>query len=372
MSCPSRLRDAVPLLAAIFLALPQVAAADADETQASTLAFSGDARFLFSSVDDESDEGSMRIRAGFTWDINPGMSAVMRAATSASSHGNEWRAGAFPGAQTGSGLAPGSATLDLAHLQFTAESGLRLRIGRFQETLALPAVPDKSLDRKDSDSTGISYSDGVSAEHPIGRGWSLLGILQYQPEEGATNRPREPLSFEDDGSRASGFFALRRTDDAGPWALASLSYSAYPDSLAEAGHRTTYSGFVANAMRRIPAAELGQLLIGGSLAYAPEIPQSATASQDSHLAWQVTANLVDFGPHDQGFGVVYMRTGAGWLLSPDLANGRWLAEARYRIKPMPRLTCELRLRYRRDLEDPVSGTSGDIERDWYLRFTWRT
>ncbi len=124
-------------------------------------------------------------------------------------------------------------------------------------------------------------------------------------------------------------------------------------------------------MRRIPVEGVGKLLIGGSLGYAPDIPRSASSSQ-SHEAWQVTANLVDFGPWDQGFGVVYMRTGAGWLLSPDLANGRWLAEARYRFRPVARLTCELRLRYRRDVEDPVSGTTREIDRDWYLRLTWRS
>jgi hypothetical protein len=137
----------------------------------------------------------------------------------------------YPSAQTSSGLAPGSVTLDLAHLQFESETGVRVRIGRFQESLALPAVPDKSLDRKDSDSTAISYSDGLSAEIPIGGSWKLLGIAQYQPDGGATNRPREPLSFDGSGNESSGFFALRRMDDAGPWALASLSYSVFPDSL---------------------------------------------------------------------------------------------------------------------------------------------
>jgi hypothetical protein len=127
-------------------------------------------------------------------------------------------------------------------------------------------------------------------------------------------------------------------------------------------------------MRRMPVDGLGQLLVGGSLGYAPDIPKSTSASQQSHAAWQVTAILVDFGPHDQGLGlgIVHMRTGAGWLLSPDLASGRWLAEVRYRIRPVAKLTCELRLRYRRDMEDPVSGATRETDRDWYLRLTWRS
>ena len=355
----------------VVLAQGAVVAAGAEGDESSSLKFSGDARFLLNGIDDASDEGSVRVRAGVDWAATPGFHVVIRTATSASTGGNEWQVGWFPSAQTSAGLAPGSVTFDLAHLQYESESGLRLRIGRFQETLALPAIPDKSLDRKDSDGTGISYSDGISAEYPLGRGWSLLGIAQYQPEGGATNRPREPLTFDDDGNPVSGFFALRRSDDSGPWALTSLSYSVFPDSLAEDGRRRTYSGLVANAMRRIPVEGVGKLLIGGSLGYAPDVPRSASSSQ-SHEAWQVTANLVDFGPWDQGFGVVYMRTGAGWLLSPDLANGRWLAEARYRFRPVARLTCELRLRYRRDVEDPVSGTTREIDRDWYLRLTWRS
>jgi len=356
----------------VVLAQSPFVAAAAEGDESSTLNFSGDARFLFSGIDDDSDEASLRVRGGIDWAVSPGFHAVIRAATSASTRGNDWQAGWFPAAQTSTGLAPGSVTLDLAHLRYESESGLRLRIGRFQETLALPAIPDKSLDRKDSDSTGISYSDGISAEYPVGQGWNLLGIAQYAPDGGATNRPRVPLSFDDEENPVSGYFALRRSDETGPWALASLSYSVYPDSLVEDGRRENYSGLVANAMRRIPVEGIGNLLIGGSLGYAPDIPQSASASSQSRVAWQATANLVDFGPRDQGFGVVYMRTGAGWLISPDLADGRWLAEARYRFRPVPQLTCELRLRYRRDTEDPLAGTTRDIERDWYLRLTWRS
>ena len=348
------------------------AQAGADDEESSNLQFSGDARILFNGIEDGSDEASLRIRAGMTWDMNPGLSTVVRAATSASTSGNDWSVGAFPDAQTTSGLAPGNVTLDLAHFQFETDSGLRLRVGRFQESLALPAVPDKSLDRKDSDSTGISYSDGISLEVPVSRGWSFLGIAQYQPDGGATNRPREPLSFDGDGNPVSGFFVLRRADDSGPWSLSSLSYSVFPDSLIENGRRQTYSGLTGNLMRRIPVDGWGQLLIGGSLAYAPEIPQAPGTSGESHRAWQLTANLVDFAPLEQAFGVVYMRTGTGWLLSPDLANGRWLAEARYRFVPVRGLTCEIRLRYRGEVEDAVSGTTSASDRDWYLRLTWRS
>lgn len=367
MGLAALLRVAIPLV----FALSPVAAVGAEADQPSSLEFSGDARFLLDGIDDASDAAALRVRAGFVWSASPGLRAVVRAAASASTRGNDWRVGSFPGVTSGTELAPGSVTLDLAHLQYEADSGLRLRVGRFQETIALPAVPDKSLDRKDSDGTGISYSDGISAEYPIGRGWSLLGIAQYQPEGGATNRPRAPLSFDDDGIRASGFLALRRSDDSGPWPLASLAYSVYPDALAANDRSQTYSGFVVNAMRRIPVDGLGQFLVGGSFGYAPDVPQTNSASQ-AHEAWQLTANLVDFGPWDQGFGVVYMRTGAGWLLSPDLANGRWLAEARYRFKPVARLTVEVRLRFRRDTADPVSGANRETQRDWYLRLTWRS
>ncbi len=325
----------------VVLAQGPLAAAGAEGDEPSSLKFSGDARFLLNGIDDASDEASLRVRAGIDWAASPGFHAVIRAATSASTSGNEWRVGSFPAAQTSAGLAPGSVTLDLAHLQYESESGLRLRIGRFQETLALPAIPDKSLDRKDSDGTGISYSDGISAEYPIGRGWSLLGIAQYQPEGGATNRPREPLSFDDDGNRVIRLLRLdgARTRPArGPWRAFRIP-SIRIHWRRTAGARTIRAWWPMPC-GGFPSKVSGQLLIGGSLGYAPDIPQSASASaSQAHAAWQVTANLVDFGPWDQGFGVVYMRTGAGWLLSPDLANGRWLAEARYRFRPVARLTC---------------------------------
>ena len=197
-----------------------------------------------------------------------------------------------------------------------------MRIGRFQETLALPAIPDKSLDRKDSDSTGISYSDGISAEYPVGGGWNLLGIAQYAPDGGATNRPREPLSFDDDENPVSGYFAVRRSDDDRPVGLASLSYSVYPKSLVENGQRENHSGLVANAMRRIPVEGLGTLLIGGSLGYAPDIPQSASASSQSHAGLasnREPRRLRTAGSRDSASSTCVPEQAGS--LSPDLATG---------------------------------------------------
>ena len=90
------------------------------------------------------------------------------------------------------------------------------------------------------------------------RGWSLLGIAQYQPD-GRRNQPaaRAAVVRRRRESVSPAIFALRRSDETGPWALASLSYSVYPDSLVEDGRRENYSGLVANAMRRIPVEGFG-------------------------------------------------------------------------------------------------------------------
>lgn len=367
------------MLVATAVGCAAVSRANAENT-APSVSFSGDVRFLVSGLDRaarngehiDTDEGAMRLRAGGTWKWSEVASFVGRFATSASTRGNRWRLDTFESAQISSGLASGDMTLDLAYLSFAPTDTVRLRFGRFQDVLALPGVPDKSLDRKDSDNMSINYTDGASIDWKVGEGWSLLGIAQYNPPQGPTNRPRAPLTFEDSGSRVSGLLALQKAQEDGFWALRSLSLTVLPQTLLRGADTSTYTGAVGNVAVRWPAqGNQMHLLVGGSLAYAPDIPRTAAVYDDAQWAWQATANLMNFARMRQSVGIVWMRSGAGWLLSPDLASNTQLWEIRYRIRPLEPLTIEARFRYRSDDERLLGASGSQRDRDWYVRATWR-
>lgn len=368
------------VLAACALCIFLLSSVAATAAQSLPASLSGDVRVLVSGlertdrngIESDTDEGVMRLRVGSTWEWSERTRLVGRLATSASTNGNDWQLDWFETAQTTSGLAPGNTTLDLAYLQLAPTDGVRLRFGRFQESVALPGVPDKSLDRKDSDNMSINYSDGAALDWGVAGGWSLLAIAQYNPAEGPANRPRAPLAFTDSGSRVSGFFAMRKAERDGFWALRSLNLTVLPHTLNRGGDTSTYSAAVANVAVRWPASSSAMhLLAGGSLGYAPEVPQTVRMYGDSRWAWQATANLMNFARRQQSIGVVWMRSGAGWLLSPDLASNTQLWEIRYRVEVFNPLTIEARFRYRSDDEQLRTVRGIQRDRDWYLRATWR-
>lgn len=139
----------------------------------------------------------------------------------------------------------------------------------------------------------------------------------------------------------------------------------------EDGEAHTYTALVGNLMRRLAHNGQSHVLLGGSVGFAPDVPATTAASRATHWAWQATANVIDFGPLGQSIGVVYMKTGSGWLLSPDLASNSWLSEVRYRLVPLRGLTCEVRLRFRGDAEQLSEASRTRFDRDWYLRLSWR-
>jgi hypothetical protein len=321
----------------------------------------------------ETDEGAWRLRAGATWKWSERLSLVGRVATIGNTSGTRWRVGAFESIQSSSGLASGDVTLDLAYLSFKPRDNLQLRFGRFQETIAVPGVPDKSLDRKDSDGLTVTYTDGASLDWHVGDGWSLLAIAQHNPPAGGTNRPRAPLDFTDHGSRTSGFFALRKTQDDGFWALRSLNLTWLPESrIGSTGETSDYTGMVADVGMRWPTnGKRRHLLFGGAVAHAPDAPATVDGFGRRDWAYQATANLMNFARLRQSIGVVWMQTGAGWLLSPDLAANSTLWEIRYRFNPLEKLQIETRYRYRSDVEQVPLAAGFQRDRDWYLRATWR-
>ena len=320
------------------------------------------------------DEWQLRVRTSLqtTPDDSHGFSARLRAAGRFSSRQDgsvRFRLRAWsPG---GEGLLPGEATFDEAWLQYRARRGdWRVRLGRFQTDWKLDGVAGKSLDRNDSSSVSVNWTDGVHVTRaPVG-GWQAHLIVDYNDRRGGTTPRREPpLEFADRASRAGFYTVLANRDRLGPLVQREVSVTWLPSTLPEGDPVADYMSLVARTSARWPVGETGMRFQSGAEGgYAPSTPDDADGMRE-RVAWQVSANVLDFRPR-HSLGVVYGEAGAGWLVSPDFRPNNTLLEARYRWQLAEAWRFEARLRRRQDLERP-SGEQRRVDDDLYVRLTWR-
>ncbi len=281
----------------------------------------------------------------------------------------------------GTGVNPGDTTLDELYLGYIApESRWRARIGRFQTGWTLPVVPGKSLDRNDSSSFGVGWTDGVHLELPTGDGWRSHLIAQNNSRNGTGNTIRGPLDFSRGRSDASLHAAIEATEHPGPLTLRMLTLTWMPDALASRGvgdsQREDYWVITAKAAAEWPLADSGRkLVLAGEVGHAPGTPRRESAGlsgagEVSGNGWQASANLFDLAPGHH-LGIVYGRTQAGWLISNDYRANDELAEIRYQWRPIQQISTEIRYRWRRELEIPRAADRRRRDRDVYARLTLR-
>src|SRR5690349_8382244 len=281
-------------------------------------------------------------------------------------------------APTRTGTRFGDVTLDEAYLGYQApDDGLRLRIGRFQTAFALPGVPSKGLDRNDSPSIDVQWTDGVHLDVPVAGGWRGHVIAQYRDRKGSGGVAYAPLDFSDDGSRATVFLGLENKQRLGPITQRMVSVTYMPESLADHGladpSRSDYMAVDARVSAEWPLREGGPRLVAGAeVAYAPTTPLEAAVGTGGTgdaggLAWQVQASVYDFAPNHH-IGIAIGGADAGWLLSPDYRPNDRSAEIRYQWQFLPKTSMEARFRERNELEHP-DGTRARVDRDVYVRLT---
>ena len=70
-------------------------------------------------------------------------------------------------------------------------------------------------------------------------------------------------------------------------------------------------------------------------------------------------------------GLLYGRTGAGWLLSPQYRDNEEQIELRWSWRPTPDLVIDARVRRRKELDRLVTATQRVEELDVFVRATWR-
>lgn len=277
------------------------------------------------------------------------------------------------------GLDLGQATFDQLYLEFgSADRPWSLRAGRFQTAFELAGVAKKSLDRLDSPSFDVSWTDGLWLRRRAG-GWTAHAILQHNDDRGPSNTLRPPLHFTDGASRVGLFVGMEATAPSGPLVQRMVSLTWLPSALRPLGPgnaaREDYLALTARTAAEWPLGEAGRkLLVGAEVGWAPNTPSQSIVGSGNRdaagLAWQASVNFVDLLPR-HSLGVVYGRASDGWLVSPDFRPNEWALEARWAWRLRPRWTLEARLRRRQDLDLPFASLYPRRSDDFYLRATYR-
>lgn len=374
------------IMGAIFV-LTATSGFAANNPSTDPVKFSGDVRFGYFSNDrkdrnrsqNTTDEFRLRVRAGVGMKFTDTLSGKVRfAGRYSTEESNHPHFELFKAIPAGDGLRRGDSTLDELFLAYKPNASWKIRAGRFQTKFELDGVAKKSLDRANSGNTDITWVDGVHAEYKFNNGWKAHGILQYNSDEGSTEVRRGPLNFSDDGSRASGFFALESKKKWGPIVQRAIDLTYLPDALQvdgnAAGRIDDYWAIVGRTSARWPLGTSGmKFQLSGELGYAGNrqtkvAAKTGTSGEAGGTAAQVTFNFVDIIPHHSA-ALVLGRVEAGWLLSPDFRNNNTLIETRYVWKMDKKSKLAIRLRQREDLDDINGALRDRVDTDFYVRYT---
>lgn len=277
------------------------------------------------------------------------------------------------------GLAYGQFTFDEGYIRLFRDNRFDLILGRQQTRSVLRAgVFSRSLDRNDSNNTNVTWTDGAHFIFRNQSGWEPHLVVQHNAAEGSGSVRRGQLDFAPSSARTSYFSAVENRAPLGIIAQRSFSISYLPNSLlkdgVEDGRRETYVGYVARMVFRWPQRTEGpRLRTGFEFGYAPEVPTSEAAGIDasvSGVAWNVALSVMEFKPW-HSIGVMYSRTGAGWLLSPNFAENEESFEIRYQWRPRNFPAIDARIRWREDIDQLTMAERKRERYDAFLRLTWQ-
>ena len=279
-----------------------------------------------------------------------------------------------------SGAALGDTTIDELNVRRrAADDSWSVKLGRIQIGGTLRGVAGKALDRYDSPSVSINWTDGVHVERQLAEGWRGHLVVQYQDRDGIGQATAAPLDFSRSGSRIGTHAAIDGEAD-GIWVQRRLAVTWMPDALAPLGTAANArEDYVALDAKLAAAWPLGdgdtRWLLAGEIGYAPNRPDRAVlatggSGQADGLAWQASVNVMDVAPgHHLGF--VYARIGAGWLLTSDFRPNDELAEVRYQWRITPKWSMEARYRIREEIKIPAAAPRAREDTDFYIRLTGR-
>ena len=369
-----------------FIVLALIAAA-APVSAADNWTWTGDARGgLIGSetrsragVTSDTSSWRARVRAGTSTTLGDAWSFNVRAAARLDTRQDDLSFELDWAAPGPGGLGVGDATIDSLFFSYApAGDPWRLRVGRFQAAFELDGVAKKSLDRNDSPSFDVTWTDGVWFERR-GRAWTTHVIVQHNDSSGPTNTLRPPLTFNEDTSRAGAFFGVAANADAGPFVQRMIGVTWLPGALAPFGAgNSERDDYLAVTAKTAAAWDLGaggmRFMAAGEVGYTPDTPSRTVVGSGNGdaggLAWQASLNLFDVLP-SHNVGLVYARVADGWLISPDFSPNEWTLEARWFWRVNPALAFDARVRRRAEIDIPFATLHPRRLEDFYVRATWR-
>lgn len=284
------------------------------------------------------------------------------------------------------GLRQGEATVDELYVRWTPSDRFHIRAGRMQTRFEMVGVARKSLDRNDSPSTDVTWTDGVHASAVLGGGWRPQVILQRNGSRGPTNVVRSPLDVTGSRSRVTIVAAVRNDEHSGPWVQRDVDLTYIPGSVpqvdgAAPGADARRKGYLALVARGgiEPGIGLlgGRVVLAAAIGFAPTTPSrtllgtgAADDGDGDGLSYQISANLMNVGDA-HSFGLVHLRAGDGWLISPDVPHNSRDWEGRYYWQYAPWGRLDLRLRHRKELRPQPGAEERRRKYDFYVRTTLR-
>ena len=245
-----------------------------------------------------------------------------------------------------------------------------------QTKFELMGVAGKSLDRANSQNTDINWTDGLHLRYQwTESGWKSHLILEYNSPEGSSSVTRKPLDFSDSSTRVTSFLMIENKKPWGNIVQRSFGVTYMNNALlADANNSTQREDYI-NLVSRLAAKwSLGfnsksHLLIAIAGGYAINTPDTIELGKTGNWAGQSSINLIDFFPkHSLGF--LYGYTEGGWLISPDFRPNNQLLELRYRWKITKHQKFEVRVRWREDLKLQDDSSEHQVDKDFYLRYSF--
>lgn len=293
------------------------------------------------------------------------------------------------------GLRPGDWTVDELNLELLPADGWRIRAGRLQTGFSLPAVISRSLDRIDSPSGSVTWTDGLHVEAPLPGAMKGHLVLQHQSPQGTTNTIRPPLDFGTSDPGWSLFSSVSLGAPRGRILASAVDWtylpsvtpvpgppaaSPEPDPAVTAlvtGDPKSYHALVS----RVAVLVADDLVAGGRLVAGFEggaawgtparslVGVGRTGTGESQgLAFLASLSLQNMGRR-HSLGGSFASVGDGWLISPSFLPNYREVEARYRLQLHPRSVVEVRIRGRKQVI-PMTGRTGRRgETNGFVRMT---
>jgi hypothetical protein len=305
-------------------------------------------------------EARPRIRA--SWMPEESLSLQAGIAGRFSSLDNDWHAKFYTSVPDTHGLQPGQSTVDLLNIGLRPGRGWEIDIGRLQTAFELQGLIAGSLDRNDSPTFDITWTDGAHVRYTTQDQWKWHLILQRNLASGPTNVRLPPLDFTDSTSRVSYFAALEKTDPEGFVAQRGLDINYLPASLDADGSSLTaaedYSAVVVRGALQWALGNMdGNTILSAAAGYAPDTPlrsvvRLAGPGDADGFAWQAQLTLKDFYP-GHSFGIQHGAAGAGWLISADFLPNTFVTEVRYAWEFIENQEMTISYRYRKEKEQLI-------------------